>query len=129
MHPKRRIFLADLTRVDLKACYKIIIGALSSSMTAAVKRAMLAVSKEARYLRWLKDLQATNKMFDPNKLDEYGVSCMHHVAFCGYLSCLKWLVKKGGKLAARYVFWRDCGTYYIAWNSGQQRKNQFMIFF
>lgn len=60
----------------------------------------MTACQEAKYLRWLKDLQSS-RLLDPNQLDEKGISPLHHVAFRGYLSCVKWLVKNGGKLTTR----------------------------
>jgi hypothetical protein len=59
-------------------------------------------SKEVNYLKWLKDLHS-RRILLPNQLDDTGLSQVHHCAYRGYLSCLKWLAKHGGSLASRYV--------------------------
>ncbi|XP_031559897.1 ankyrin repeat and KH domain-containing protein 1-like [Actinia tenebrosa] len=56
-------------------------------------------AKEVNYLKWLKDLHS-KRILLPNQQDETGLSQIHHCAYRGYLSCLKWLAKHGGNLAS-----------------------------
>lgn len=58
--------------------------------------------REVNYLKWLKDLHS-RRILRPNLLDDSGLSQVHHCAYRGFLSCLKWLAKHGGSLLARLV--------------------------
>lgn len=57
---------------------------------------------ETEYLQWLQESFFLGTL-QLDRFDEAGMKHVHHAAFRGFLTVLKWLCKHGASLKQRYV--------------------------